>query len=565
MYVPSDKKALLKLMQDTIDVCCHSMGQRQAMYRQYRTWIETGRSNGNKSLHNTLYAHEDRLQSYLFSPAELRFTIDFENHYPKATLLQAEVAARVLTREWERNNIDITFAEGVKLGLDYGACIIKALARKDYDENGEAYLRKIDSRLVPPWHFGVYDENETNLGEQEALCEIAYMTLPQVWRRIAHLPDAEKLYTRIKANSTANTGTDGVGSYFHQILSTSQLQTDISNMTSPLPGGIVSLSNNASDVIVDADRGADVVKFYELTLWDDEAADWVTCQMFEPDIIVAPLYKKTNLYCPETLPYGIIQPNATPGYLWGRSEIIDLTEPQGLLSEWLDDLRRLMGVQFDKLLVFIGQNGITDEMYDQFRGAGYMGLDQGSSVNDLTPKLPPEAMQCIKMIKEFMEETNGFANILSGQGEAGVRAGNHANTLLKTASPRMRDRAILVERQCAAFGDNVLAGLEAKNSKLYWTDPADGEQSEFYLSQLPDDRRVTVDSHSSSPIYEDDHKALVAELAKLQVIEGDSILDLLPVPMKDLLKSRWKEKKQREAQMLQQHPELLEHQGKKKK
>lgn len=563
MYVPSDKKDLLKVIQDTIDICCHSMGQRQSMYRQYRQWIETGRANGGKSLHNTLYAHEDRLQSYLFSPSDLRFTIDFENAYPKNILLQADVAARVLTREWERNNIDITFAEGVKLSLDYGACIIKALARKTYDVNGDPCLAKIDARLVPPWRFGVYDENETTLSEQEAMCEVAYMTLPQVWRRISHLPDAKALYTRIKANATANTGTEGVGSYFHQILSTSQLQTDITSSTSPLPGGIVSLSNNASDVIVDADRGADVVKFYELTLWDDEAGDWVTCQMFEPDILVAPLLKRTNLYCPETLPYTLIQANTTPGYIWGRSEIIDLTEPQGLLSTWLDDLRRLMGVQFDKLLAFVGQNGITDEIYDQFRGAGYINLDQGSSVNDLTPKLPPEAMQCIEMIIGFMEDTNGFGNILSGQGEPGVRAGNHANMLMKTASPRMRDRAMLIERQCATFGDVILAGLEAKNAKLYWTDPADGDDAEFYLSQLPEDRRACVDSHSSSPIYEDDHRALVGELMKLGVIQGDSVLDLLPVPMKDLLKTRLKDKQLHDAQMVQQHPELLT-KGKKK-
>lgn len=564
MYIPNDDQDLLKLVKDTIDICCHSMGQRQSMYRQYRQWIETGRSNGGKSLHNRLYAHQDRLQSYLFSPSDLRFTVDFENSYPKNILLQADVAARVLTREWERNNIDITFAEGVKLSLDYGACIIKALARKTYDGDKQPVLGKIDARLVPPWRFGVYDENETSLNDQEAMCEVAYMTLPQVWRRISHLPNAAKLYTRIKANSTANTGTDGVGSYFHQILSTSQLQTDLASITSPIPGGIVSLSNNGSDVIVDADRGADVAKFYELAIWNDETNDWVTCQMFEPDILVAPLYKKTNLYCPETLPYSLIQANSTPGYIWGRSEIVDLTEPQGLLTTWLDDLRRLMGVQFDKLLAFVGQNGITDEMYDQFRGAGYINLEQGASVNDLTPKLPPEAVQCIQMIIDFMEETNGFSNILSGQNESGVRAGSHASMLMKTASPRMRDRAILVERQCATFGDIILSGLQAKNGKLYWTDPADSVDVEFYLAQLPDDRHVCVDSHSSSPIYEDDHRALIGELMKLGIIEGDSALELLnSVPMRDLLKTRWKDMQLKKAQMIQQHPELIT--GKKKK
>lgn len=563
MYIPSDKKSLLRLSQDTIDICSHSMGQRQAMYRQYRQWIETGRSNGKKSLNNRLYSHEDRLASHLFSPSDLRFLIDFENHYPKDILAKAEMSSRILTREWERNDIDITYAGGVKIGLDYGASIIKALARKDYDDDGNIVLRKIDARIVPPWHFGVYDENETSLSEQEAVLEVAYLTLPQVWRRISHLPDADKLYKRIKANATANTGSDGVDSFFHQVLSTSQLQTDVSNMTTPLPGGIVTLANNASDVIIDADRGANVVKFYELSLWDDVAADWVTVQMFDPDIIIAPIFKKTNLYCPDTLQYGVIRPNESPGYFWGRSEIIDLTEPQGLLTSTLDDIRRLMGIQFDKLLAFVGGNGITDEMYDNFRQAGYLNLDQGASVNDLTPQLPAQAFTYVEMIMKNMDEIGGFGNILSGQGEGGVRSGNHADMLMKTASPRLRDRSILVERQCADFADTVLAGLEAKNNKLYWTDPANGEEKEFYLSQLPEDRRVSVDSHSSSPIYEDDHKALVGELLKLQIIDGNSALDLLSVPMRDILKDRYKEMQAKKDEMIKAHPELLTH-GKKK-
>lgn len=558
MYIPDKQKDLKKFALDTIEICQHSIGQRQSRCRQLRQWIETGRANGQKSIYNKLYAHTDRLQSYLFSPSDLRFTIDFENHYEKDLLLQADMAARVLGREWERNNIDIMFGEGVKVSLDYGACIIKALARKDDDK-----VARIESRLVMPWMFGVYDEAVNNLADQEAMLEVTYLTLPAAWRRVAHLPDAEKLYARIKATASSSEAGQGTSSFFHQVLSTSQLQTSITNMTTPLPGGIVSLSNNSSDVIVDADVGADMVKLYELWVWDDMRGDYVTIQMFENDILVAPLFKKVNLYCPDALPYGLIQPNMSPGYFWGRPEITDLVESQGLLSEWLDDMRRLMGVQFDKLLAFVGNNGLTDETYDQFRSAGFIDLDPGSSVSDLTPKIPDQALPAIKMIIEFMEEVSGFGNILSGQGEQGVRAGSHANTLLKTASPRLRDRAILVERQCASFADSVLTGLEAKNDRVYWTDPADGEEKEFYLATLPEDRRVAVDSHSASPIYEDDHKEIVGFLLKNQIIGGDSALDLLPVPQRDLLKQRYKEMQQQKQEMIKEHPELLT-KGKKK-
>lgn len=533
MYIPDSKKDLKILAQEVIEVCQNSIGQRQARCREYRQWIETGRASGVKSLHNRLYAHTDRLQSYLFSPTDLQFTIDFDNYYPQEVLLQAEVGARILSRAWKKESIDMVFAEGVKTSLDYGACIIKGLA------NRTSKSVDMTSRLVMPWMFGVYQENVNNLNEQEAVCEVAYLTLPQAWRRVAHLPNAEELYRKIKASAAPNT--DQISSYFHQVLSTSQLQTGgLSGSTSPLPGGIVSLSNNPSNVIMDADLGAEVVKFYELSIWDDETADYVTVQMFDPDILVAPLFKKSNLFCPGVLQYELIQANTAASYIWGRSEITDMVEPQGLLSTWLDDVRRLMGVQYDKLIAFIGNNGITDEIYDQFRSNGFLDLQAGSDVKDLTPALPPQALDCIRMIIQFMDEVAGFGNILSGQGEAGVRAGNHASSLMRTASPRLRDRSTLVERQCASFADKIFSCMQAKSSKVYWVDPTNGTVNDFLLSQLPDDRCVSVDSHSSSPIYEQDHKELVAFLMKAGVIGGDSSLDLLPVPMRDLLKNRYK-------------------------
>lgn len=552
MIIPDKQEDLKKKAREWIDSCLHSLGNRQSRCRQLRQWLETGTADGTASLHNRLYAHTDRLQAYLFSPSDLRFSIDYENYYPKTMLLQAEMAARVLTREWERHNIDIMFGDGVKVALDYGTCIIKALARKD-DEN----VARIESRLVMPWQFGVYNENLDSLTDQEAVCEVTYLTLPEAWRRVAHLPNAVKLFEKIKASASGNNDADGMANYFHQVLSTSQLQTSISGSNSPIPGGVVSLGNNSTDIAIGSETGVEMVKLYELWVWDEIKGDWVTIQMFDPDILVAPLFKKTNLYVPDSLPYGKIQPNATPGFFWGRPEITDLVEPQGVLSEWLGDYRRMMGVQFDKLLAFAGGNGITDELYDQFRSQGYVELGQGGSVQDLTPKIPEQALTAIELMIKFMDDVSGFGNILSGQGEAGVRSGTQTNALMKTASPRLRDRSILVERQCAAFADVILNGLEAKNDKLFWVDPSTGDDTEFYLAQLPDDRRVSVDSHSSSPIYEDDHKELVAFLMKLQIIGGDSALDLLPVPMRDLLKERYKAMQAQKQKMIEQHPELL--------
>jgi len=145
--------------------------------------IDTGRPNGSRSIMNTLNAHIDRSASHLFSPVDLRFVLDFESHYDRSVLAQGEITARVLTREWERKDIDVMFAEGVDISLRYGAAILKQMW-------GNAGL---EAKLVMPWQFGVYREDMNNLDDQEAVCESGLMTLEEVWRRISHLPGKEKI------------------------------------------------------------------------------------------------------------------------------------------------------------------------------------------------------------------------------------------------------------------------------------------------------------------------------------------------------------------------------------
>src|SRR5262249_21358224 len=161
-------------------------------------------------------------------------------------------------------------------------------------------------------------------------------------------------------------------------------------------------------------------------------------------------------------------------------------------------------LQVDKLLAFIGEGGITDEIYGQFRQSGYINMNQGGSVNDLTPKFPAELLPMIKFVIDAINTLSGFPEIIQGRGEPGVRAGVHADTLLKTASPTLRDRSLLVERQCADAAQLTLDIKEAKNDQTYWTkgDTLDQiKETSFLIGNLHKDRRIEVDSHSSSPIF----------------------------------------------------------------
>ena len=567
MLLPSSAKDIVTCAKDIVDVCMASKASRDSYYRNLITWLEQGKGEGDRSLCNVLYHHCDRLSAHLFSPTELRFTIDFDTPYDAMILAQGELSSRLISRTWEQQNIDMDFSRGVASAVPYGAAILK----QQWDGSSAA----VTSRLLMPWQFGVYREDLNGLKEQEALCEVSLMTRHEAWRRISHLPDAEKLMKRIIAHAATDGGANEVGpaSFFHQILSTSTLDTSGTTNASLRPGGIVTMGNPS--FVIQPQVDISLIKYYEIWVKDEEIDDYCTIQLIEPDILIAPFGRRKNLLCRtftdiargagvsmslKQHPYTLIQPNVQPGYFWGRSELTDLLGPQELLTTLLFDIKRVMGVQFDKLLAFVGADGMSDEQYAQYRGSGYFNLPQGSSVTDLTPKLPEASFQYMTMINKLMEQISGFDNILSGQGEAGVRAGVHADTLIRTASPRLRDRSLLVERQCAEAADKTLTLMRIYDGTVYNTnDPK--APSDFSIELLPEDAKVTVDSHSSSPIYEQDHKDLIGFGVKAGIVDGESAIDLLPFPKKDQLKLRFREAQAQKAKMIQEHPELLAKRG----
>jgi hypothetical protein len=523
-----------------IETCRVSQSTRGAYYRLLNQIAETGRADGTKALINTMNYHLERTQSHLFSPIELKFACDFDNEYTPDVVKRGQVVAKHLTRHWERSGCGTLFGQGVKEALKYGASILKQWPKSEGSEGKERI--SYEKQLVQPWNFGVYKESEADIDNQEALCETSYLTGPEVWQRIYRFPKARELYDRIMVHAQmGQSAGSGPDSFFHQVLSTSQLNTGVQQATRPLPGGIVQLGNDPNYPTISPVDGAPTVKFHELWIKDED--DYATIQIVEPDVLVT-RFKLSNLLGIERMqPYRLIQPNPMPGWFWGRSELIDLIEPQAFLASLCDDLKRLIGLQIDKILGFTGENTITDENYAQGRLAGFWNLGQGGDVKDLTPKFPGELMPIIKYVQEQINTLGSFPEIMQGKGEAGVRAGAHAETLMKTASPTLRDRALLTEQQLASCADLTMTMMEAKEDRKYWTDPAKMEETGFMITDIPDDWRISVDSHSSSPIFADESTQLLFALRKAGDVDGEFIIDHTAVPDKETAKASLKQRK----------------------
>ncbi len=481
--------------------------------------------------------------------------------YPREFNERAKVVAQVLTDQWDRTDTDLMFGQGVFEALKYGACFLKQWPQVEGEEETPTYYQK----LVMPWQFGVYNEAETDLDRQYAMCETNQLTMPEVWRRICHLPGANDLFKRIEGQSATGQSMSDPQSFFHQVLSASQLSTSATSASATAPGGILQIGQDPNYSIMGPQVAAPTVRAHEI--WVQDGKDYTTIQLIEPDIIIAPQYNKANLLIKDSgkHPYDLIQPNQMTNWLWGRSELVDLAEPQSLLSTWCDDARRLMGVQIDKFLGFIGESGMTDELYGQARFSGFVNMTQGSTIQDLTPKVPPELLPMIKWMIETINQLGSFPPIMQGQGEGGVRAGVHADTLLKTASPTLRDRSLLVERQCAKTADKTLCIMEAKDSSFYWTKAdsvKDTEETKFLLSSLPADWRVTIDSHSSSPIFADENSQMIWAGFKSGVVDDEYVIDTQPFPNKEMAKQSARERKREKAAYMQKlekdHPEIFE-------
>ena len=118
----------------------------------------------------------------------------------------------------------------------------------------------------------------------------------------------------------------------------------------------------------------------------------------------------------------------------------------------------------------------------------------------LAPQIPAELWAAVDKTLQYFDDVAGFTPVAMGQGEPGVRSNAQAQTLSRNSSPRMRDRALLVERQCVAVGELCLKMLQSKNAEIFKTE----DKQTFTMADLPDDYRMSIGSHTSSPAFSED-------------------------------------------------------------
>jgi hypothetical protein len=537
----SNKDGLLQLwVKELIDECMASAEERAMVYVRAAQYYYTGTYDSRAAIYNKTKPFIDKLSGFLMQPTDVRYQIIYDSGEPEDVLERSQLVSEKLTADYRQTDSDITFAEAVTWAMINGCHLLKHYPH----DNG------FKVAPVHPQNFGVLGETINDLEEQEAFVHVTYPTISRLRTILQEHPKRKEILERISEGRPTQQD-DEKPTYFHQmVIGGLNPLGEPGGAANPEAAGIVNVFPVPTPWRPQR-RIAPTVKFCELWIKDRERdGDYTTMQIVYPDIIIEGDNTRRNLSrVPGQSSFVKIQPQVTPGYFWGRSYIADIQMLQDLLNKRLRDIKVMWDRNVNAPQVFSGFTGVTEEMYFKI-------INEGGFINDPNPSAkasklveppPPGYMEELQFIFQMFDEAGGFSPIMSGQGEPGVRAGVHAQTLVRTSSPRLIDQAARTERQLAQSGYLSLRIMQAMDALIYSTDSG----IEFTLHDLPDNFQVQVDSHSASPAFAEDNRQVAIALARAGAIDSEDLIHMLHPPGAELLLARLRQRQKNQAKAAQ--------------
>jgi hypothetical protein len=542
LTIPNSQLDLAQFAQEMVDECMGSSSDRGMIYTRATQYYYLGSYDVRACIFNKTKGFIDRLAGFLMQPTDVRFNIVFDRTEPNDVLERARVVAEKLSADFKQSDSDVIFADAVTWSLINGCQLIKALPKD----------QSFHLAPVHPQNFGVLSESILSLDEQEAFCHVTFPTVTRLKSMLLECnhPRAEEIINRV-LEARQHEKDEEEPTYLHQMV-VGGLQPLGNTGDAPSAAGIVQVFPVPTPWRPQR-RFSPTVRFCELWVQDpDRENDWTTIQLIYPDIIIEGDYTRRNLSrIPGKHPFIKVQPSPTPGYFWGRSYIADVQMLQDVLNKRLRDLKVLWDRNVAAPKILSGFSSVTEEQY-------YKIITEGGFINDPNPnaksaplaeQVPPNATEEIEFILKLFDEAGGFSSIMGGQGEPGVRAGVHAQTLVRTSSPHLIDQASCIERQLAETGYLCVRLMQAMDPTVYETD--DG--IEFHLIDLPGAHlQVQVDSHSASPAFAEDNRQTAIALARAGAIDSEDLIHMLHPPGAELLLARLRERQKRQSEQAQQ-------------
>lgn len=536
---------------EVIDQCTVSRGDRIQEVNTYKNFYFTGTSNGDGAIDNEIYAEIDQLSSSLFSPVDPHYAITFDRNESDENRAIGSAAASYLSRDFQRHGVDEVFSEAVNWSLVEASCFVKLL----WDRHG------FDPWLVGQNYMSVLNEAITDLDRQDAFVHTTFMTPASFERAISGHPEEAAILRAVKRSSSSHVDdVDDGAAGLRRLLIGGTLSVNLTPPSTAGAAGWVQWIRGPRPVL-DSRTLTELIQVDELWVIDNDREDYTTFQLVDDIVIEGKLQRRNLCGIKGRHPFIHLSPNTVKDYFWGRSEVAVLMMTQEALTAQVNGINRTMRLQEDPPQSFAGVSGDIDQKRSALMkpGGRLAELNPQFKIENHAPKLPDQALPWAAELKEIFHRVSGFeAPVSRGLGDQGLRSGLQANTAVRMATPRLRDRALAIERRYAALGDLGFQFLRSKNADRFEAKVGnEGQKVAFLFDQIPDDYRIEVDAHSASPAFADDARRLAFDLARLRALDDVDLIRLTHPPNEDTLVANAEERHRKQAAMLAAHPELL--------
>lgn len=593
MHVP--KRDIGAFAREKIALCQASRGKRLQRGSLFRNLFLTGDPDGAAQTYPKTYAYIDNLASWLYSPVDLAFYMSSFSSIDPLARAKNKVAAGYLRQALADCAADHVAGEATLWSLVKGKVFVKML----WSKSG------LEPNLIQPEVMGVEQEQLSTLDEQGCFHQTCWYTLDGFANLVSTNPDAADLI-RI-AGRAVMAGKDGDrpdqanmlkqvvlgGLYPYQAGQGQGNAQKLNGWVDWLGGPTPYLSPELLTSLVQVD---------ELWCWDDDREDYTTIQQITntEDGTIFGKYQHRNIFADPLDPadkelkgrpnpdnplkgkHPFVEwcPNPLDGYFWGRSELCNVGLLQLSLNRRIDGINLLLRRQETPPRFFAGVTGATQQTASRLNkpGGWFSEPSPAAKMQAAQPDLPAGLWESFAQLEQMFDSMGGMTPTISGRGESGVRAQAHAETLVRTGTPRFKDRAIVVERSVSQMGDLSLDILKAMDPRdlVAWVDPRDGgleaqasndevmdsppveglKPVKFKLRDLDPDMRVRVDAHSSSPAFVHEARQLLFDLAARGAAGPEELIAGTHPPREDELEQAIERKQAAERAFLAAHPEV---------
>jgi hypothetical protein len=545
--------------------CLASLEKRRQRGASYRNLYLMGSEDGSPQTYRKTYTYIQTLAALLYSPVELRFMVAPYGPAGPRERSMGRAGATTLLEYFRGGNVDTTIEDGVEWSLVKG----KTFIQLEWSRNG------LEPHMVQPETMGVYRDDIKTLDRQDAFTHSTGLTPARFADHIADHPKRSELMGKIRSLTSTEPDRPDSADSGRQVIIGGQLYP---YQAAGTPGagqgrGMVNwLAAPMPDM--NAETVAELIRLDELWVWDRHCDDWTTMQLVG-NVLIEPTTQHYNAFAERAEwtktgkkikrgeptsernalsghhPFIEICPNPLPDYFWGWPEVLNVAPIQMAINNRVDGINRLLRRQEDPSWIVKGANANAATLRSRLRRPGGWHVEGPGGqlqVEKMSPDLPAGLWESLHELEDIFDGMAGFPPIMRGQGEAGVRAQGHAETLVRMASPRFKDRALGIERQVEEVGGLALDMLRANlaDQLPYWVKeselgPFQGKELDpllyeapapgmhalpFQMHQISDRLKVTVDSHSASPVFAADTRELATLLLKSGAIGPEDFIRL---------------------------------------